>query len=239
MQLRDDGVATDRTVSPWGSLRRGAIIIRGLGLIVALILGSTDPGRAQVVPKVLVVPESNRPPLIDGFFSGGEWGDAAVLDGNESLRVLVKSYGSDVYLGVKCLDLEIPVIDLFLRPGEGRTYHLHVSSFRADGIVSPADPDQPYLRTTAQFDWEANEVAWDRSKRDSLLAMDIRGQEMLKRAVNPLQGFEFRIGRDQFKSGLWAVLVELQAFAGDEPKIVFPPKAGWESGREWLLLGVR
>jgi hypothetical protein len=42
-------------------------------------------------------------------------GDAAVFDGAESVRVMVRSYESDVYLGVRCLILEVPVIDLFLR----------------------------------------------------------------------------------------------------------------------------
>jgi hypothetical protein len=191
------------------------------------------------MPNKVTVPEGDRPALIDGFFSEGEWGDAVVLDGTESIQVLIKSYESDVYLGVKCPDLQVPVIDLFLRPKEAETYHLHVSSYRADGVVPFADSDQPYLGTTTQFDWEANQVTWNRSKRDSLLAMGICGQEMLRRVVRPLQGFEFRIGRDQFESGLWSVLVELQAFAGDGSKIVFPPEAGWESSGQWLLLGIR
>ena len=66
-----------------------------------------------------------------------------------------------------------------------------------------------------------------------------RAQEMLRRAVRPFQGFEFRIGRGQFEGDLWSVLAELQAFAGDEPKIVFPPEGGWESSEQWLRLGIR
>jgi hypothetical protein len=60
-----------------------------------------------------------------------------------------------VYLGVRCLDLEMPAIDLFLRPAREETYHLHVSGDRADGVVPLVDPDLTYLETTLQLDWAA------------------------------------------------------------------------------------
>ena len=84
------------------------------------------------------------------------------------------------------------------------------------------------------LDWTANEVKWNTIVSDSLGAIGVYGQGMLRQAVLPFEGFEVRIGEKQFSSAAWQMRVQVSQFAGDRPPVVIPTSTG--AVNSWVVL---
>ena len=195
---------------------------------------------AQEWLRPLRVPMSNdRPVLVDGFFATEEWEDALRVPGSDPCEIYLKRYGGNVFVGVKCPDLELPTLDLCLNPvGEG-VYQLHVSGHLADRVVDrPGGVESPW-KTHLSLDWTANKVRWDTGIRDSLAAIGVYGQEMLRQSVLPFDGFEVRIREGQFNSPQWYLRFQIAPFTGDDALFIFPPNRGPRgAATDWLLLSL-
>ena len=190
-------------------------------VLFALILVS--PVTSQEQQRPLEVQESfSRPVQFDGIFEPAEWEDATrVLDANPC-EIYTKRHGGHLFLGARCAGLSLPVLDLFLNPDGAKTYQLHASSYLAERVLEDDETVESFWRPGLDLHWTANTVSWDTAVADSLSEAGILGQEMLRQAVIPYDGFEVRIREDQFSSPYWRLRVEVSQFAGDDAPIVFP-----------------
>lgn len=206
---------------------------------VLLVAVSAMLVEAQEQTYHVRVPQSDgRPVTVDGVFSSGEWEDAVPILVHNPIEIYVKSYRGDLYIGVKYPYLELPMVDLFLNPEGMATYQLHASGYLADRIIPEDELCESFLDTQLSLDWTANTVRWDSAKRDSLVGMGVYGQEMLKQAILPFEGFEFRIRRSQFSSRAWYIRLEVSVFAGSGPPITFPGEASLHEPWKWVMLDI-
>ena len=207
-------------------------------LLFAALLGLIQGGTQEALRLVRVPEGAGSSVRVGGVFGPDEWADALNVSEGAPFDVYVKRDRHDVFIGIRCSSHELPVLDLFLDPSGPDAVHLHVSSYLADGFIPESDPPESELSTELAVGWTANRVTWDSEKRDSLLAAGVAGQEMLRRAVRPFDGFELKIGRSQFENPRWFVMIQVRAFAGSGPPRVFPLGADPEEVETWLSLDV-
>ena len=207
-------------------------------LLLAALFGLFRGG-TQESPGLVRVPQgADASVRVDGVFEPEEWSDALNVSEGTPFDIYVKMDRYDVFIGIRCSSHELPVLDLFLDPSGPNAVHLHVSSYLADGFIPESGLLESEPSTELDVGWTANRVTWDSGKRDSLLAMGVLGQEMLRQVVRPFDGFELRIGRSQFKNPRWFLMVQVTAFAGSGPPRVFPLGADLEMVETWLRLDV-
>ncbi len=193
------------------------------------------PARAQQWQRPMHLLESDGSPVVvDGLFDSYEWQDALLIPDTETCDVHLKRNDGYLYVGVQCADLELPVLDLFLSPGGEDIYQLHVSSYLAERVLEEDETAESFWRSGLNLDWTANEVKWNTIVSDSLGAIGVYGQDMLRQAVAPFEGFEVRIGEKQFSSAAWQMRVQVSQFASDLPPVIIPTSNGVVNS--WVLL---
>ena len=186
-----------------------------------------------------VAPSSSQSILVDGFFEAAEWQDAQRISGAHPCDIRLKRHDGSVFVGVNCPQLELPVLDLYLMPEGEDVYQLHVSAYLAERVLNGGNADSLW-QSGLMLDWTANTIEWNAAVRDSLAAIGVYGQEMLRQAVLPFDGFEVQIGERQFSSEQWRLRVVVSQFAGDGAPFVFPPDSGiGGTVNDWLLLDLR
>mgnify|MGYP001826453337 CR=1 FL=1 len=98
-------------------------------LAATLLIASIQvmPATAQEWPLPLQIAEDHlRPVVVDGFLNTDEWADATSVMENEQCDVRLKRHGGNLFVGVKCPEFAMPVLDLFLDPG-GALSLIHIS----------------------------------------------------------------------------------------------------------------
>lgn len=195
------------------------------------------PTRAQQWQQPLHLLESDgRPIVVDGMFDPSEWQDALLIPDTETCDIHLKRHNGYLYIGVQCADFDMPVLDLFLSPGGEEVYQLHVSSYLAERVLEEDETAESFWRSGLKLDWTANKVKWDAIVSDSLGAIGVHGQGMLRQAMLPFEGFEVRIGEEQFSSAAWQIRMQISQFASDRTPVTIPTSAGVVNS--WILLDV-
>jgi hypothetical protein len=120
----------------------------------------------------------------------------------------------------------LPVLDIFLSPDGTDIYQLHISSYLAERVLDANNAEESFWHSGLSLDWTANEIQWDATAADTLREAGVVGQQMLRAAVRPYDGFEVRIREDQFDSSAWRIRVEVSQFAASNPPIVLPRQEG-------------
>jgi len=174
--------------------------------------------------------------VIDGLFEPSEWQDALLIPDTETCDIHLKRHNGYLYVGVQCADFDLPVLDLFFSAGGEEVYQLHVSSYLAERVLEVDETAESFWRSGLDLDWTANEVKWNTIVSDSLGAIGVHGQGMLRQAVLPFEGFEVRIGEKQFSSAAWQIRVQVSQFASDRTPVIIPTSTGVVNS--WILLDV-
>ncbi|MCK5651979.1 MAG: hypothetical protein KAJ42_11405, partial [Gemmatimonadetes bacterium] len=91
-----------------------------LALLCAVLSGCMEGGATPVLQEganVARVPETDGVPvMIDGVFSEGEWDDALMVDASEAVKLYLKQEKGHLFIGVRCIRLITPIVDLFIQP---------------------------------------------------------------------------------------------------------------------------
>jgi hypothetical protein len=205
---------------------------------VSLALIQVLPAAAQEWRRPLQVEESNFQQVqVDGFLEADEWGDAVTVPGSDPCEIRLKRQGGYVFIGVRCPDISLPILDLFLSPAGTDIYQLQVSSYLAERVLENDESMESFWRSGLILDWTANSLGWSTAVADSLAAIGINGQEMLRQAVLPYDGFEVQVREAQFDSSNWLLRVQVSHFASTDAPFVFPPASGGtEAPKDWLRL---
>ena len=185
------------------------------------------------------VPETNGVPvMIDGVFSQGEWDDALVVDASEAVKLYLKQEKGHVFIGVRCIRLITPIVDLFIQPTGGEIYQLHASAQIGERVLGDRLENDPPWIWGHSPDWYANEVRWDRAAEEQLIAEGVSEGEAQSRANFPSDGFEFQIRASKFESSEWHIRVEVPSAPDYDTPFVFPPATERRSTDGWLILSL-
>jgi hypothetical protein len=221
-----------KTPRPWGLLLP----------ILALLGWACGPTEETRVPDTvadgrLVLPEGDgRPVLLDGLFSTGEWEDATAVPVGDAFTLHFKHYRGFVFVGVEVHDLTIPVVDLYVRSGDGPIRQLHASAQLGERELSAVVEDTPPFRWGLTRDWYANEVRMDRVSRDSLESAGVDPTEAILRTLVPYDGFEMQLRRSKVPGSQWRVRIEVHSGAEHEAPYVYPAQTSLDDTEDWLVL---
>jgi len=176
--------------------------------------------------------------VLDGVFGPDEWRDAHEIYADEACVVLIKKSEGNIYVGVKCTTVILPMVDLFVHSEAGSTYQFHASSFLAERLVVDGELTESPWHSNLVLDWAANTLRWNKAVRDSLTAIGVRGPEMLRQAATPLDGLEYRIRLSQFSSSQWSLRFQVSDFGIDAAPLTLPPNSVLESPHDWFRIDV-
>ncbi|MEE9465493.1 MAG: hypothetical protein V3W14_07995, partial [Candidatus Neomarinimicrobiota bacterium] len=144
---------------------------------------------------------------------------------NNSMALLFKHYEGHAYFGVQVETRLAPMLDLFLTFDTVTVQWYHVSAQLGERTeqdsVALADPDGfTWGRTT---DWYANELRWDNSKMQALMAAGLPQGEAFQAAVYPADGIEFQFLRSKFTAPVGLLRIEIATPPDYESPVVYPP----------------
>jgi hypothetical protein len=207
-------------------------------LLSGCFSGGATPVR-QENTDMASVPETNGVPvMIDGVFSEEEWDDALVVDASEAVKLYLKQERGHVFIGVRCIRLITPIVDLFIQPTGGEIYQLHASAQIGERVMGNSAADDPPWIWGHSPDWYANEVRWNRTVEEELIAEGVSEGEAQSRANFPYDGFEFQIRASKFENSEWRIRVEVPSAPDYDAPFVFPPATERRSTNGWLLLSL-
>ncbi|MFG1691389.1 hypothetical protein ACGF5M_04465 [Gemmatimonadota bacterium] len=211
-----------------------------IALLCALLSGCLEGGATPVrqeSAEMETVPQTDGVPvMIDGVFSEGEWDDALLVDASEAVKLYLKQEKGHVFIGVRCIRLTSPIVNLYIQPTGGEIYKLHTSAQIGEIVLGDSEEEDPPWVWGHSPDWYANEVRWDQSRVEQLISEGVPRGEAQARAIFPYDGFEFQIRASKFESSEWRIRVEVpSAF---EVPFVFPPETEGHSTDGWLILSL-
>ena len=211
-----------------------------LALLCAVLSGCLEGEATPVLredAEVASVPETDGAPvMIDGVFSEGEWDDALMVDASEAVKLYLKQEKGHVFIGVRCIRLITPIVNLYIQPTGDEIYKLHTSAQIGEIVLGDSEEEDPPWVWGHNPDWYANEVRWDRGLEARLVAEGVSEGEARTRAIFPYDGFEFQIRASKFESSEWRIRIEVpSAF---EVPFVFPPETEGHSTDGWLILSL-
>ncbi len=185
------------------------------------------------------VPETDGVPvMIDGVFSECEWDDALVVDASEAVNLYLKQEKGHLFIGVRCIRLITPIVDLFIQPTGSEIHQLHASAQIGERVLGGSVEEDPPWVWGHSPDWYANEVRWDRGLEARLVAEGVSEGEAQFRAVFPSDGFEFQLRTSRFESSEWRIRVEVPSAPEYDRPFVFPPETERRSTDGWLILSL-
>ena len=183
------------------------------------------------------LPESaTGPVVVDGIFDPIEWRDAQEVFDGSPCSVLLKRFGGHLFVGVGCPSSHLPLVDLFLHSPGGEIQQLHASSYLDARVLPQDDSVEPFWDVSTDIDWTANKVTWSSEVRDSLVSERVLGPEMLREAILPMDGFEFKIREDSMEGSTLSLRIEATSMSPDEGPFVFPAGSTRQTPRGWLLV---
>ena len=213
-----------------------------IALLCALLSGCFEGGALpvrQASTDMATVPETNGVPvMIDGVFSQGEWDDALVVDASEAVKIYLKQEKGHVFIGVRCIRLITPIVDLFIQPTGSEIYQLHASAQIGERVLGGGVEEDPPWVWGHSPDWYANEVRWSRAVEEQLIAEGVSEGEAQSRANFRYDGFEFQIRASKFENSEWRIRVEVPSAPDYDAPFVFPPATERRSTNGWLLLSL-
>jgi len=213
-----------------------------LALLCSVLPGCIEGGATPVLQgngDVARVPETNGAPvMVDGVFSEGEWDDALMVDVSEAVKLYLKQEKGNVFIGVRCIRLITPVVDLFIQPTGSEIHQLHASAQIGERVLGGSVEEDPPWVWGHSPDWYANEVRWDRGLEARLVAEGVSEGEAQYRAVFPSDGFEFQISAAKFESSEWRIRIEVPSAPDYDRPFVFPPETERRSTDGWLILSL-
>lgn len=211
-----------------------------LALLCAVLSGCMEGGATPVLQEdanVARVPETDGVPvMIDGVFSEGEWDDALMVDASEAVKLYLKQEKGHLFIGVRCIRLITPIVDLFIQPTGREIHQLHASAQIGERVLGgSAEEDPPWVWGHSP-DWYANEVRWNRAQEERLIAEGVSEGEAQSRANFPYDGFEFQVRASKFESSEWRIRIEVPSAPDYDAPFVFPPETVRRSTDGWLIL---
>jgi hypothetical protein len=204
--------------------------------LAACFQGGAVPVLQESAGPVTVPETDGVPVMIDGVFSEEEWDNALLVDASEAVKIYLKQERGHVFVGVLCIRLMSPTMDLFIQPGDQEIYQLHTSAQIGEIVLREGDSEDPPWVWGYSPDWYANEVRWDQRQREELIAQGMDRDRAQIETLFPYDGFEFQIRASKFESSEWRIRVEVRSAPDFDAPFVFPPHTQRRSTEGWLTL---
>ncbi|HEU4697833.1 MAG TPA: hypothetical protein VFS40_01495 [Gemmatimonadales bacterium] len=169
------------------------------------------------------------PVLLDGWLAPGEWDDAAVVPVADSVRLLLKQVGGQVFVAVTSGAPVGRPIDLYLQDASGRITQLHASMQLGERVRGDTvwRDEVPAWHWGNRVDWTANEAKLD-EHRPATGTFSSR--------LFPGDVTEFQIRRSRFGGREWRLWVEVGFFPGTAGGPYFYPREATRDPRTWAVL---
>lgn len=182
--------------------------------------------------QIIKVPKGDGTPVLtDGKFSSEEWRDAITVAAAPSVKLYLKQFRNNVFIGVN-METESPsYVDIFLQTGDNQLYNLHASAQIGERLLTGdawTDTNPP-PRWGNHVDWIANEAKVDSDKTRDL---------PFPKKLFPYAGMEFQLRRSRFTGKSWRIRIEVRDFVGQSPDIVFPNGSERKNTTRWAILNL-
>jgi len=221
--------------------------LENITVLIFLLLANAFSARTQnevspvfTSPKTVLVPEGNSDLVsIDGFFSDGEWDDAASFSVKDNYNIYFKADSEILCIGLKSpKQIGELVCEVRFTTDAKDIYLLHVSGALGEGRSG--------FPATQEFDlnnnilWEANYLKADSLKNEEWIAAG-RPLENYDDIYNKRDGIEFKIRRSKIAANALKLIigwirVEVTGQDIDKRTYNFPDNVSIQNADNWVEL---